>query len=162
MMTGMARRLRASIVATGLLAAATWGVAAPVAAGASAPASGASGAGPGKDACAGRPQICRALHAATKALIEAGRANRELNTVCTSAPHGTRCGTTPPQPYLTARSPYGNPADVEEGQRLLAWYLQDINCESLCRPKRDPQACVQACKEGRDPRGLPAASAPSP
>jgi len=162
MMTGMARRLRAPVVATGLVAAATWALAVPVATGVPAPASGASGAAPGRDVCAQRPKICRALHAATKALIEAGRENRRVDTVCTSAPHGTRCGTTPPQPYLTAHSPYGNPADVEEGQRLLAWYLQDINCESLCRPKRDPQACMQACQAGKDPRSLPAASAPSP
>lgn len=172
MTTGTNRRLRAALIAMGLLATVTWSVAEPGAAAASAPASGASGSAGGvRDICAIRPHVCRALRRANKALIDAARATDRVNTICTSAIHMPACGTTPPQPYLSKESPYGNPAEVLEGRKLLDWYLKDIiTCEALCRPGQDPQGCLPACKPSTPSPSVPnaasqpasGASAPSP
>ena len=122
----------------------------------------ASGVPEAADPCASRPEVCKALRTANKALIDAARANLKGKYICTALEHDPACGTAPPHPYLTARSPYGNPADVEEGPRLLGWYLQNLNCEALCRPKQDPQGCVQACGQGQDPAHYHASRASSP
>jgi len=117
------------------------------------PARAASGAPGAAQGCSNRPELCRALHAANKALIAAVKANKEGKYVCTSLNHQPGCSTTSPQPYLKYPNPYGNPGDVDEGRRLLDWYLKNQTCEELCKPKKDVQACMQACGQGKDPTG---------
>ncbi len=119
------------------------------------PAPAASGVPGTVDGCASRPELCKALHAANEALIAAAKANHGSNYVCTSAIRQPGCGATSPQPYFTDASPDGNPADVNEGRRLLDWYLKNLTCEALCKPTKHAQVCKQACGQGKDPGEFP-------
>ena len=121
------------------------------------PASAASGPTEAELSCKRRPQLCAALHRANKELIAAVKANQKGQYVCTTLNHQPGCSTTPPKAYVTPKgsSPYGNPGDIEEGRRLLDWYLKNLSCEALCKPKQEPQQCERACGQGESPGKFP-------
>ena len=148
-------RLAAAAVCFAMIAGAAGARAQPaaVAEAASAPAAAASGTD--VDPCLANPKMCASLRAATLALIEAAKSNNHFQKVCTVTIHRAGCSTTSPQPYLTIESPTGNPTQIAEGQWLLNWYLANLNCETICKPKSDVQGCVQACAAGKDVSTLP-------
>ena len=159
-------RLAAAAVCISMIVGAVCAHAQPAAAAAAAsepataetPASAASSAAAETDPCVGSFKMCASLRVATLALIEAAKYNNHFQKICTVTIHNTTCSATSPQPYVTVESPAGNPAQIAEGKWLLDWYLANLNCETICKPKKDVQACVKACVAGKDVSKLPKAT----
>jgi len=99
--------------------------------------------------CDQHPGVCPALRDAIAALGKAAKADRASTKACTITPDKTECGgTVVKYPLQGSAVP---PMDLERGQQLLKWYLQNYKCENVCAVYSNPAQCQLSCEKGEMP-----------